>query len=188
MSHKRYLTKLYIMNTTNWVLDPTHSEVNFKVKHMMFTNVSGSFAKFDISATTDDDDFSKSTIKFSADVDSITTKNTDRDNHLKSPDFFDAVNFGTINFVATAYEKGNGTDKLIGDLTIRDITKKIELDVENGGVAKDPWGNIKAGFSITGKINRKDWGLTWNAALEAGGVLVGEEVKISCEIQLVKQV
>ncbi len=175
------------MSNTKWALDPTHSEVTFKVKHMMFTNVSGSFAKFNVTATTDGDDFSKSTIEFTADADSILTGTVDRDNHLKSADFFDVANNPTIKFVGTKYEKGNGTDKLTGDLTIRNTTKSITLDVENGGVAKDPWGNLKAGFSITGKLNRKEWGLTWNAALETGGLLVSEEVKIACEIQLVKQ-
>lgn len=175
------------MSNTKWSLDPTHSEVTFKVKHMMFTNVSGSFAKFNVTATTDGDDFSKSTIEFTADADSISTGTVDRDNHLKSADFFDAANNPSIKFVATKYEKGNGSDKLTGDLTIRNTTKSITLDVENGGVAKDPWGNLKAGFSITGKLNRKEWGLTWNAALETGGLLVSDEVKIACEIQLVKQ-
>lgn len=175
------------MNTTKWALDPTHSEVSFKVKHMMFTNVSGNFGKFEISASTDGDDFSKSKIEFSADASSISTNNADRDNHLKSADFFDAATHPTLKFVGTKYEKGNGVDKLTGDLTIRNVTKSITLDVENGGVAKDPWGNLKAGFSITGKINRKDFGLNWNAALETGGILVGEEVKIAAEVQLVKQ-
>lgn len=175
------------MNTTKWALDPTHSEVSFKVKHMMFTNVSGNFGKFEINASTDGDDFSKSTIEFTADASSISTNNTDRDNHLKSADFFDAASHPTLKFVGTKYEKGKDVDKLTGDLTIRNITKSITLDVENGGVAKDPWGNLKAGFSITGKINRKDFGLNWNAALETGGILVGEEVKIAAEVQLVKQ-
>jgi polyisoprenoid-binding protein YceI len=176
------------MSTTKWTLDPTHSEVGFKVKHMMFTNVSGSFGKFDILASTDGDDFSKSSIQFSADANSITTNNADRDNHLKGADFFNTAQYPGLKFVATGYEKGNGADKLKGNLTIRDITKPVTLDVEHGGIAKDPWGNLKAGFSITGKINRKDWGLNWNAALETGGILVGEEIKISAEIQLMKQV
>lgn len=173
--------------TTKWALDPTHSEVTFKVKHMMFTNVTGNFGKFEISAETEGENFAQSKINFKAHVDSISTSNADRDNHLKSADFFDAANHPAIEFTATNYEKGNGTDKLTGDLTIRGVKKSITLDVENGGVAKDPWGNLKAGFSITGKLNRKDWGLTWNAALETGGVLVSDEVKIACEIQLVKQ-
>lgn len=173
---------------TKWALDPTHSEIGFKVKHMMFTNVSGSFEKFEVSAETEGDDFSKSNLEFTADVNSIAIGNTDRDTHLKSPDFFDAANFGKIKFVGTNYEKGNGTDTLTGDLTIKDVTKSVNLTVENGGLGKDPWGNIKTGFSLTGKINRKDFGLTWNAALETGGVLVSDEVKIAAEIQLVKQV
>lgn len=175
------------MSTTKWVLDPTHSEVTFKVKHMMFTNVTGKFEKFNVEATSNEEDFNGAQINFSADIDSVSTGNADRDNHLKSADFFDGAAFPAIKFVATKYEKGSGSDKLTGDLTIRDITKSITLEVENGGVAKDPWGNLKAGFSISGKLNRKDWGLTWNAALETGGVLVSEEVKIACEIQLVKQ-
>ena len=175
------------MSTTKWTLDPTHSEVTFKVKHLMITNVTGSFGKFNASASTHGDDFANSTIEFSADVDSISTGNTDRDNHLKSADFFDAANNPALKFVGKKYEKGNGTDKLTGDLTIRNTTKSITLDVENGGIAKDPWGNVKAGFSLTGKINRKDWGLTWNAAMETGGMLVSDEVKIAAEIQLVKQ-
>ena len=175
------------LTKTKWALDPTHLEIGFKLKHMMFTNVSGSFGKFEINATTEGDDFSKSTLEFTADLNSISTGNADRDAHLKSPDFFDAANFGTIKFVGKKYDKGNGSDILTGDLTIKNITKSVSLAVENGGLGKDPWGNIKAGFSISGKINRKDWGLTWNAALETGGVLVSDEVKIAAEIQLVKQ-
>lgn len=172
---------------TNWALDPTHSEVTFKVKHMMFTNVSGKFDSFSANVVTDGEDFSKSSIEFNADINSILTGTVDRDNHLKSPDFFDAANFPSLKFKSTSYQKGNGQDKLTGDLTIKDITKSVTLDVAFGGLAKDPWGNLKAGFSISGRINRKDWGLTWNAALETGGVLVSDEVKIACEIQLVKQ-
>jgi polyisoprenoid-binding protein YceI len=175
------------MTKTKWAIDPTHSEITFKVKHMMFTNVTGQFSKFDVTAETDAENFANAKIDFKADVNSISTGNTDRDNHLKSADFFDAANHAEIHFKATSYEKGNGTDKLTGDLTIRNTTKSITLEVENGGVAKDPWGNLKAGFSITGKLNRKDFGLTWNAALETGGVLVSDEVKIAAEIQLVKQ-
>lgn len=176
------------LTKTKWALDPTHSEIGFKVKHMMFTNVSGSFGKFELTAETEGDDFTKSTLAFTADLESLSTGNADRDAHLKSPDFFDAANYGKIKFVGTKYEKGNSADILTGDLTIKDITKSVSLTVENGGLGKDPWGNIKAGFSVSGKINRKDWGLTWNAALETGGVLVSDEVKISAEIQLVKQV
>lgn len=174
------------MNATKWTVDPTHSEINFKVKHLMITNVTGSFGKFEINATTEGEDFTKSKIEFSAETDSVSTGNADRDNHLRSADFFDAANHPKIQFKATGYKKGGDTDELTGDLTIRNITKSITLQVENSGIAKDPWGNLKAGFSISGKLNRKDFGLTWNAAMETGGVLVSDEVKIMCEVQLVK--
>jgi polyisoprenoid-binding protein YceI len=177
------------MATRKWVIDPTHSEVQFKVKHLMITTVTGSFDKFEASIETDKEDFSKAKISFSADVASVLTGNVDRDNHLKSPDFFDAEKFPKITFVATKYESvdNDGSYELFGDLTIHGITKKVELAVEFGGVAKDPWGNVKAGFTINGKINRKDFGLVWNAPTEAGGVLVSEEVRIACEIQLIEQ-
>ncbi len=174
---------------TKWALDPTHSEVGFKIKHLMITNVSGSFGSFTADAITDGDDFNTAQINFSADISSINTGNEQRDTHLKIPDFFEAEKFAHLTF------KGNGftpTDEvgefeLNGDLTIRDVTKPIKLKVEMGGIAKDPWGQTKAGFTIAGKINRKDFGLVWNAPTEAGGLLVSEEVRLSAEIQLVKQ-
>lgn len=176
------------MATTKWAIDPTHTEVGFKVKHMMFTNVSGKFGTFDGSMETQDEDFTTANIEFSADVNSITTGNDDRDAHLRSGDFFDTEQFPKLQFKATGFEKKNEEDyTLTGDLTIRDITKPVKLDVEYGGLMKDPWGNLKAGFSINGKFNRKDYGLTWNAALEAGGVLVSDEVRVNIELQLVKQ-
>jgi polyisoprenoid-binding protein YceI len=177
------------MATRKWVIDPTHSEVQFKVKHLMITTVTGSFDKFEASIETDKEDFSKAKISFSADVASVLTGNVDRDNHLKSPDFFDAEKFPKITFVATKYESvdNDGSYELFGDLTIHGVTKRVELAVEFGGVAKDPWGNTKAGFTINGKINRKDFGLVWNAPTEAGGVLVSEDVRIACEIQLIEQ-
>jgi polyisoprenoid-binding protein YceI len=120
---------------------------------------------------------------------SVDTGDAKRDEHLKGPDFFDAENFKQISFVGNTYEKddNDGSYTLYGDLTIRGIKRQVKLDVEFGGTMKDPWGNEKAGFTINGKINRKDWGLNWNAALEAGGVLVSDEVRISCEVQLVRQ-
>jgi len=176
------------MSTTKWSIDPTHSEIGFKVKHMMFTNVSGSFQKFDASIETEDDNFENAKIEFTGDVDSITTANADRDTHLLSPDFFDAEKFPKLTFSASSFKKQNeGEYELKGDLTLHGVTKPVKLDVEFGGLAKDPWGNVKAGMSISGKINRKDWGLNWNSALEAGGVLVGEEVKLNIELQFVKQ-
>ncbi|GAB2825668.1 YceI family protein [Ferruginibacter profundus] len=173
---------------TKWAIDPTHSEIGFKVKHMMFTNVSGKIVKYDATVETDGDEFTNAVIDFSADVDSVTTGNADRDAHLLSPDFFDATQFPKMNFVATSLVKVDDADfELTGDLTLHGVTKSVKLAVEFGGLMKDPWGNIKAGFNISGKINRKDFGLTWNAALETGGVLVSEEVRIIAEVQLIKQ-
>lgn len=176
------------MATTTWNLDPTHSEIGFKVKHMMITNVSGSFNKFEVSTQTEGNDFTTASISFAADIDSITTANGDRDNHLKSPDFFDAAKFPQIKFASTRLEKKDDETYILhGNLTIKDITNPVKLNAEFGGIGKDPWGNEKAGFSLSGKINRTDWNLNWNAALETGGVLVSEEVKLHAEIQLIKQ-
>jgi len=177
------------MATKNWVLDPTHSEVHFKIKHLMITNVTGSFDIFKVAAKTEGEDFTKGKISFTADVNSISTGNAQRDGHLKSGDFFDTEKFPEIKFEATKADPvdNDGSFDLYGDLTIRDVTKNIKLSVEFGGVVKDPYGNTKAGFTINGKINRKDFGLTWNAVTEAGGVVVSEEVKIAAEIQLIEQ-
>ena len=173
---------------TKWNLDPAHSQIGFKVKHMMITNVSGSFEKFDVQVETENKDFATAKIQFTADIDSITTANKDRDNHLKSGDFFDAATYPQLKFISTKVEKKDDESFVLsGNLTIRDVTKPVKLDVEFGGIGKDPWGNEKAGFTITGKINRTDFKLNWNAALETGGVLVGEEVKIQAELQLIKQ-
>ncbi len=177
------------MATKTWALDPTHSEVQFKIKHLMITNVTGSFNIFTVSAQSEDEDFTKAKVSFTADVNSISTNNEQRDAHLKSADFFDAEKFPQIKFVATKSENvdSDGSYELYGDLTIRDVTKNVKLSVEFGGVVKDSWGNTKAGFTINGKINRKDFGLTWNAVTEAGGVMVSEEVRLSAEIQLIEQ-
>jgi polyisoprenoid-binding protein YceI len=178
------------MATKTWALDPTHSEIQFKIKHLMITNVTGSFNIFTVSAQTEDEDFTKAKVSFTADVNSISTNNDQRDTHLKSADFFDAEKFPQVKFEATKSENidGDGSYELYGDLTIRDVTKNVKLSVEFGGVVKDPWGNTKAGFTINGKINRKDFGLTWNAVTEAGGVMVSEEVRLFAEIQLIEQV
>ncbi|MBL0105611.1 MAG: polyisoprenoid-binding protein [Bacteroidetes bacterium] len=176
------------MSTTNWVLDPTHSEILFKVKHLMITNVKGEFRKFMAEVTSDGADFSKATVKAVIDAASVFTNEDSRDGHLKSPDFFDVENHKEIVFTSTAVTKhDNSNYQLKGNLTIKGITKEVSFEVEMGGINKDPWGNEKAGFSLSGKINRKDWGLNWNAALETGGVLVSEEVKINAEIQFAKQ-
>jgi len=176
------------MSKSIWALDPTHSEIGFKVKHMMFTNVSGKFNTAVVAVENDDDRFETSSIHFSADVSSIDTGNTDRDNHLKSADFFDVDNFAKLSFASTGITKINeGEYKITGDLKIKDVTKSITLNADYSGLMKDPWGNTKAGLSVNGKINRKDFGLTWNAALETGGVLVGEDIALVAEIQLIKQ-
>ncbi len=177
------------LQKTKWALDPTHSFVNFKVKHMMMTTVTGSFEKFNVEASTDEEDFLNADILFMAETASVTTGNEPRDIHLRSDDFFGAEKFPEIKFKPTKTESvdGDGSFSLYGDLTIRDITKNIKLDVEFGGLMKDPWGNTRAGFTINGKINRKDWNLTWNVALETGGLLVSEDVRINCEIQLIKK-
>lgn len=175
-------------NTTKWVLDPTHSELNFKVKHLMISNVKGEFQKFEIALHSDGDDFRKASVSVKIDAASIYTNQADRDAHLRSADFFDVENYPTITFEGTSCSRFDEENyRLVGQLTIRGISREVSLSVEFGGIGTDPWGNVKAGFSISGQINRKDFGLNWNNTLEAGGVLVGEEVKISGEVQLVKQ-
>lgn len=174
------------MANTKWILDPTHSELNFRVKHLMITHVNGAFRVF--SAEIDGEDFTRSAISASIDASSIFTNEDARDGHLKSPDFFDVETHPKIEFQGTSFKKeSDETYLLTGNLTIKGVAKEVTLDVEFGGINKDPWGNEKAGFSISGKINRKDWGLNWNATLETGGLLVSEEVRISGEFQFVKK-
>jgi polyisoprenoid-binding protein YceI len=177
------------MATTKWVVDPTHSEIQFKVKHLMITNVTGSFTKFAGDAETDGDDFTGAGISFTADTASVNTGNEQRDGHLQGADFFDSEKYPQIKFKATSYQAvdNDGSYELHGDLTIKEVTKNIKLAVEFGGVVADPYGNTKAGFSINGKINRKDFGLVWSAVTEAGGIVVSDEVRINCEIQLIRQ-
>lgn len=174
---------------TKWAIDPAHSEVGFRVKHLMITNVKGSFKDFSASVYTEGNNFITSDIDFSLTTASVDTGMADRDVHLKSPDFFDSENHRNISFTGKSTEKTGSDDnfKLLGDLTIKDVTHPVKLNVEFGGIMKDPWGNEKAGYTIEGKINRKEWGLNWNTALEAGGVLLSDDVKIICEVQLVKQ-
>jgi polyisoprenoid-binding protein YceI len=172
--------------TTKWVLDTTHSEILFKVKHLMISNVKGEFRKF--SAEVAGEDFSTARIRATIDAASVFTNDEKRDGHLQSADFFDVATYPEIVFESSSFRQKSGSDyTLTGLLTIKGISKEVTLDVEFGGINKDPWGNEKAGFSLSGKINRKDWGLNWNAALETGGVLVSEEVSISAEIQFAKQ-
>lgn len=174
---------------TKWTIDPAHSEIQFKVKHLMITTVTGSFQKFGADIEAPGDDLSEASIEFWADADSVTTGSPDRDKHIRSADFFDLAGHPRIIFKSTKAEEvdHDGSWVLWGDLTINGITNPIKLDVEWGGVMKDPWGNTKAGVSINGRLDRSKWKLNWNAALEAGGLLVSDEVRISCEVQLVKQ-
>lgn len=179
-------TAVQTSTKTKWTLDPIHSELAFKVRHMMITNVKGEFRKFDISIESDGN-FTKSSIDVTIDAASIFTNEDKRDGHLKSADFFDIEKYPTISFHGKSFEKVTKNEyKLTGILTIKGISKEVKLDVEFGGVNRDPWGNEKVGFSLEGKINRKDWGLNWNTALETGGVLVSDEVKILAEVQFVK--
>ena len=173
----------------NWVFDPAHSEILFKVKHLMITNVKGEFRNFSAEMNSIGNEFVADSICVTIDASSVFTNNADRDNHLKSADFFEVEKFKELTFTGTSLKKIDDENyQLKGNLTIKGISNEVTLDVEFGGINKDPYGNEKAGFSLSGKINRKDWGLNWNAALETGGVLVSEEVKISAEIQFSKKV
>jgi polyisoprenoid-binding protein YceI len=175
------------MTSTKWVADPAHSEIYFKVKHLMITTVTGYFREFEATAQTQDNDFSNADVYFAAKTASIDTNAADRDKHLRSGDFFESDKYPEMVFRSTGIEiKDDDNYTLHGDLTIRDVTRPVSLDVEYGGMMKDPYGSEKAGFSISGRINRKDWNLNWNAALETGGVLVSDEVRLFCEIQMVK--
>ncbi len=177
------------MAKTNWAIDPTHSEIGFKIKHLMFSNVSGKFEKYEGTAVSDGDDFSNAKVELELEMSSVSTNDAGRDAHLKNADFFDVEKFPKAKFVATKFVKNSDGDfDLEGDLTLKEVTHPVHLKAEFGGIMKDPWGNIKSAFSITGKLNRSTWGLNWNSALEAGGVLVSDEVRIICEVQLVKQV
>ncbi|WP_461452013.1 YceI family protein [Mucilaginibacter sp.] len=174
--------------TTKWVLDPMHSEVQFKVKHLVISTVSGFFKSFEGELDTENDDFTNAKINFSLDINSIDTNQSQRDEHLKSAEFFDAEKYPKISFKSTSFTKsGDDEYKLVGDLTVKDVTKQVTLDVEFGGAADDFYGNTKAGFEISGKINRKDFGLTWSGVTEAGAVVVGEDIKLLINAQFAKQ-
>jgi len=173
---------------TNWNIDKMHSEVGFKVKHMMITNVSGTFGEFDVNATTQGDDFSTANIGFSVNIDSINTGVADRDGHLKSDDFFNAEAYPKMTFKSTGITKKDDENFVIsGDLTIRDITKKVDFDAEFGGIVVDPYGQTKAGLTVTGKLKRSEFGLKWSAITEAGSIVVSDDIKLNGEIQLIKQ-
>lgn len=176
------------MSTTKWVIDPSHSSVGFKVKHLMISTVSGEFTSYEGGVESNGDSFAQADVSFSAKVDSINTGNEQRDGHLKSADFFDAAAHPAITFKSTSFEKKADDEYVLnGDLSIRGVSKPVSLKVEYNGLVQDPYGNTKAGFSLSGKINRKDFGLGWSAVTEAGSVVVSDEVKLAAEVQLVKQ-
>jgi len=173
---------------TKWVIDPTHSEVQFKVKHLVISTVTGSFKNFEGTVETEGDDFSNAKIEFKVDINSIDTNQPQRDGHLRSADFFDAEKYPHIIFQSTSVTKESDEDyKLTGNLTIKDVTKTVTFEVEHGGIASDSYGNTKAGFEIEGKINRKEFGLTWDGVTEAGSIVVGDDIKLQINIQLAKQ-
>jgi polyisoprenoid-binding protein YceI len=173
---------------TKWAIDPMHSEVQFKVKHLVISTVTGSFQNFEGTVETEGDDFSDAKINFSLDVNSIDTNQEQRDGHLKGADFFDAEQYPHITFESTSVTKESDENyKLAGNLTVKGVTKPVTLEVEHGGIATDFYGNTKAGFEVTGKINRKDFGLTWDGVTEAGSIVVGEDIKLFINIQLAKQ-
>lgn len=175
--------------STLWVLDPMHSEVQFKVKHLVISTVTGFFKSFEGSFETVNEEFAGANITFSLDVSSIDTTQELRDNHLKSAEFFDSEKYPRISFKSTSFTNTGGDNyKLEGNLTIKDVTKPVTLDVEYGGTATDFYGNTKAGFEITGKINRKDFGLTWDGVTEAGAIVVGEDIKLTINAQFAKQI
>jgi polyisoprenoid-binding protein YceI len=177
-----------VSTATTWSIDPTHSEVQFKVKHLMVSTVTGSFSKFDGQLSMDGDDFEDADITFSADIASISTGNEQRDTHLKSADFFDAEHFPQLTFKSTGMKKtGEDTYELSGYLTIRGTTKPVTLKAEYGGQMQDFYGQTKAGFELAGTIKRKEFGLTWDGITEAGGVVVSDDVRLVLNIQVTKQ-
>ncbi|WP_413511306.1 YceI family protein [Myroides odoratus] len=172
------------MKTKNWKIDTTHSSIGFKIKHMMFTNVRGTFTDYTATLDLVNNNLEESTLQFEAKTASISTNNTDRDNHLRSADFFDAEQFPTVHFTSSRIEKKGETHYIVeGTLTMHGESKAIKLNAEYSGIIQDPWGNAKVALALTGKVNRKDWNLNWNTALETGGLLVSEEVNFDIETQ-----
>ena len=176
------------MANITWALDPVHSEIDFKIKHLMISTVTGHFNKFNLVAETETEDFNTAKkVEFTADVSSIDTKHEQRNGHLLSADFFDVEEYPELKFIGKSYKIEDGEGKISGELTMHGITKPITLHVEFGGVIQDPYGQTKAGFTVTGKLSRKEFGLSWGAVSETGNVLLSDEVKINAEIQLIKQ-
>ena len=173
---------------TEWTFDKSHSKIGFSVTHLVITDVDGQFKEYEGAVVTPGEGFENAKIEFTANIASVDTENEKRDNHLKSDDFFNAEKYPKMTFVSKSFEKIDDKNyKLVGDLNIRDVTKEVVLDVVYNGTVKDPWGNTKAGFSLEGEINRFDFNLKWDAAIETGGLVVGEDVKIIAKLQLVKQ-
>ena len=175
------------MATTKWVLDPTHSEVEFKIKHMMISTVTGNFKKLDATVETEGEDFTTAKVKFTVDVDSIDTKNEQRDGHLKSADFFDAEHYPKITFRSLRITGSEDAFHLEGDLTIRGTTHPVDFEASFEGAVADPYGNQRVGYEAHTKISRKDFGLSWNQALETGGAVVGDEVRIELTVEAIAQ-
>ena len=176
-----------VMASQSWKIDEVHSKIRFSARHMVIAEVEGQFSKFDFNLNNDGDDFSTSQVELTIDANSVDTRNNDRDNHLRSADFFDAEKFPTIKFKSTSVKKINDEKyKLLGDLTIKENTRQIELDVTYGGQIKDPWGNTRAGFNVKGTLNRFDYGLKWNNLIETGGAVVGKYININCDIEVIK--
>ena len=183
----RHLQIMETLAKTLWSIDPTHSEVQFKVKHLVISTVTGTFNKFEGSLETESEDYDGAQASFKIDINSIDTNVADRDNHLKSDDFFAAEKYPYITFEGILNKVEGNSYKLVGPLTMRDVTKEVELSVELGGTMVDPYGRTKAGFEISGVVNRKEFGLSWSAVTEAGGVVVGDDVKLQLNVQVVKQ-
>jgi polyisoprenoid-binding protein YceI len=183
------MEKTLVTTQTKWSIDQSHCEIAFKVRHLMIAHVKGTFKTFDASIYTNANDFTTAEVDLWIDPSSIFTGDTKRDEHLKSPEFFDVGRHKQITFTSSTMGKANpdGNQELWGELTMLGITKNVKLDVKFGGIVKDPWGNEKAGFTVSGIIKRSDWGLVWNASIETGGVMVSDEVSISCEVELINK-
>ena len=176
------------MAKTKWSLDPMHSELQFKIKHLMISNVSGALKNFQAEVESEDEDFTTAEISLTAQMDSISTNNEQRDTHLRNSDFFEVEKYPELKFKSTKVEKvDSNTFVVYGELTMKGVTKRIKLNAEFNGIVKDPWGNERAAFTVTGKINRTNWGMNFNSVMETGGVMLGEEVKINSELEFLKQ-
>lgn len=187
LSFLAMLTAVAVFGQTEWNLDNSHSNIGFKVDHMVISETEGEFNKFTATVTSTSADFNGANVTFTADVNSINTDNEKRDGHLKSDDFFNAEKFPKLTFNGKLVKNKDNSYELVGDFTMRDVTKKVKFPVEYRGTIKDPYGMTRAGFKITGKVNRTDYGLKWNSLTEAGGMVVGEDVTITCNVEIIKK-